>query len=866
MKTVGPMPPVAATLLLSAFSCSEDRDIVLESMCEEFEDRCQKQGCLRAVRWYWEQALRSTGRGLVHFCYWGVSMIAHYYKISIRYMRKRWIFSLVNLGSLALGLACAMAILSYALYEMSFDRFHEKAERICRLENRFEYGGAILPGPAMPLLVESLPEIENGVRLYYPYTWGRKALIATETTGHFVEDFFIADPSVFDVFSFQFIAGGAASALQDKYSVVITESMAALFFGEEDPMGRQLTYADTLTLTVNGVIAALPAESHFQADVICSMALYSKLRPDEINQWGNSAFFTYLLYSEGVKHAEVEAKISAIMMQHQPDDNQFQYYTRPLTEIHLQSRLRKELKPNSQMKHLLLLGGIAIMILLIGGMNYINQTTAIGVGRCKEIGLRKVIGARRKQLLAQFITESLMTCMAGVVLAVILLVLGRGMLERLTGIPFQFELLLNGRFLLGVLGLVSGLMLLAGSVPSLLFSSYSPLLALSGQPRIRQVKSTLLRKVFIVVQFSVSIALIIFSTVMSRQMRFMQHSDLGFNAEQVVVFHTMRNQRAVEKTALITQAFSSVPGVEQVGRSSHTPGQRPFYRSVHRLQESDARRIEVQALWCDTQFMSTYKLELLAGRNFDAQVTLDAAEGMVINEALMKTYGFSSAEAAVGQRIGYNGREVRRIIGVVRDFHFMSLHHNVEPMVLLPDVSRYYAVSARILSHDIPAVMHRLKKEWAAIVPDVPVNYQFNDAQYAAQYEADQRFALLMHTFSILAIAISCLGLFGLATFVSVQRTKEMGIRKSLGASTAGIVLLLTTPFLRWILLANVFAWPLGRFMARQWLQHFAFQTNLSLWVFVLSGAIAMLIALTAVGYQVMKAATANPVQSLRYE
>ncbi len=792
-------------------------------------------------------------------------MIANYIKIAFRTMKKRWIYSFVNMTSLAIGLACTLLIFTYTIYEYRYDHFHEKADRIYRLESDYKWGGAILPGPVKPLLVESIPEIEAGARLYYPYTWGRKALFSSKGESHFVQNFYMADPSVLDIFSFQFVAGDPKKALADKYNLVITQPMAQRFFGERDPIGRTLTYAGTHDMKVTGVIQELPDQSHFHVDMICPIQFYAATQSD-FNNWGNSAFFTYFLLKEGASQTRVDEMIAKVMAQNRETDREFHFYLKPLTDIHLKSHLRKELEANGNFTYVILFGAIAVLILLIAGMNYINQTTALALSRSKEVGLRKVVGARRKQLILQFLIESILICIFGFVLSLGLVILGLPLLNQMSGAQIQLEFIFTGIYLGLAFILVLGLGLFAGSIPSFILSAYSPQAALSKRITLGGKRSNRLRTLFVVMQFSISIALIASTGMINRQMQFMQKADLGFDSEQVVVFQTMRNREAVKKTDLITHAFSRVPAVSCVTKSSHTPGDRPFYRTVQKREGGEDRHINVLALWSDFQFIPTYQMILLAGRNFDKNIPSDFTESIIINETLMREYGFESAETAVGQTIRYNGNIDRMVIGVVKDFHFKSLHHTVEPMILFHDPSRFYSISARIETDHMQETLTVLKERWGSIVPNVPINYTFNDEHYGAQYDADRKFGLLIRSFSMLAILISCLGLFGLTLYSTEKRVKEIGVRKVLGAKVHQIVVLLIREFTKWVVLANVIAWPVSYFAMKSWLSGFAYQTTLGLPVFLFSGLLALSIALVSVCVQTVVAAMRNPVESLRWE
>jgi len=773
-------------------------------------------------------------------------------------------FSFINIFGLAVGIACCTVIVLFVQDELSYDRHHADAGRIYRVVKDFvNDDGSRLPDattpPAIAMRIQKeIPEVENVVRLFPG--WGRKFLVKFEEKKFLEEDVYRADSSFFTVFTVPFIKGNASTAFSQLKAVVVTESTAKKYFGNDDAMGKVIEIDQMGPHTVTAIIKDIPRSSHFNFDFLISTRTIGGNIDDE---WNFYNFYTYIKLKPETSIATVEPKIQALFKKNQPENKNI-FYTQPLTSIHLHSHLKWELKPNSDASYIYIVITIGLFMIIIACINYINLSTARSSLRAKEIGVRKVAGAAKSVLVRQFVIESvLITLLASLVaLAIAQLVLPA--INHITGKDlsiFATNGLLLPALIIGAL-ILGGL---AGLYPAIYLSSFDPVKVLKGE---RVANSTFaLRKVLVVIQFVISIALITGSLIISQQVKFIQSAKLGFNKEQVVMIDDVGSLDRSERAAL-KQTFSQIPGVKHIGFSDGIVGGQNWTNSI-RLKGSENSHL-VNFLNVDGDFIKALDLSIIAGRSFSTEFPGDTADAIILNETAIKQLGIP--EPAVGQQIVWSEDTENdtiyyaTVVGVVKDFHFTSLKNEIKPFAFVTDNNRQWTFAAKIDGNDVGNTLSRLEAAWNKNVESRPFQYFFLDETYDKLYQSERNFKTVFLYVTILAIVIACLGLLGLASFTTTQRTKEIGIRKVLGSSVPGIVRLLSKDFLKLIIIAAVIAFPLAWYAMRNWLQDFAYRVNIAWWVFIIAGASAVLIALVTISVQAIKAAVANPVKSLRSE
>lgn len=792
-------------------------------------------------------------------------MFKNYLKITLRNLYKHKVYSLINIVGLAIGMACCILISLYVQYELSYDKHHENSGQIYRLAHPFS--AAITSAPLPEALQKEIPEIQNFVRIYASKIWSGKKLVRSTNKQFYTHDFFLADPSLFEIFTFPFIQGDPQKALSDLRSVVITEAMAEKYFRGEDPLGKILTYENSIDFMVTGVIENIPSNSHFHFDFIAPLANYKDFGGDENwqNEWDNSAFVTYFLLPHNYDIEQFEKKIPEIIWKNTGWETNNEFFLQPLRDIHLHSDLGKELEVNSDIRNVQIFTAIALLILIIACMNFINLSTARSVNRSLEVGVRKVLGADKNQLIIQFLSESLIVNLLALGMALLFVWISLPFFNHVLGTSFDYYPFGNtvNIFILGIIIIFTGL--IAGSCPAFILSTFKPVLMLKGKKQFRKKGSFSLRSTLVVFQYVIAIGLMVATGIIFNQLQFIQNNKLGFNMEQIVVIPVGRNSEAVSKIEALKNDLKNNSHVTNVTASLRTPGRRPYWRNIQMVSTGETETFSIQSLAADHDFLKTYKLKLLAGRDFSKEHSADKTSAFILNETAINMLGLKSPQEAVGKRVNCDNRE-GEIIGVVEDYHFVSLHTQIAPMAMLIQPWRFAEISVKIKTHDIPAALVSFKKIWEHTIPDRPFNYYFLDDKFSSYYQSDRKVGTLITTFTLFAIFITCLGLLGMVSFTAEQRKKEIGIRKVLGSSFSSILILLIKNLMKWILLASILSWPIAYFVMNKWLQNFAYRINIRIWIFPLSTVIAVLIAMFTVMYHTMKTAKANPVESLRYE
>ena len=801
-------------------------------------------------------------------------MFKNYLTIAFRNIKKHIGYSLINVAGLAIGMACCILILLFVFDELSYDKFHENHDRIYRVTRKwFNADGVVnlhlghVAPPVAPLLKNDFPEIVHAVRII----GAGGILVGNEAAFYEEPRLFFAEEDVFDAFTFDMIAGDPETALKDPFSMVITDEMAERYFGSEDPIGKSLTIktsAQKADMKVTGVIKPLPQNSHFHPNLLGSFKTYEAVVGDrELQSWSSNNYATYLLMTEGYDIDRLKSQLDPFIDRHYGEGRSegTKLELQRLTDIHLFSHLDSEIEANSDITYVYVFSIIALFILLIACVNFMNLATARSAGRAKEVGLRKVIGAQRPQLIRQFLSESIITAIISLLLAlgIVLLVLpkfnqfiGRNLSLNISATSSRFISLL---FIATFVGLVSGI------YPAVFLSAFKPVRVLKGNLDAGK-KGFSFRTVLVVFQFAISIILIICVGVVSSQLDYMQTRNLGFDEVHVVVLPS--SPRIIFRLEGFKTRLLQNPNILSISAAKRVPSGRLLDSAGARVlsgETSEPVKFRIAQLRVDYDYLPTFKMELAAGRNFSREMGTDPTQAFIINETAAKRIGWESPEEAVGKGFGY-GQRNGQIIGVVKDFHFESFHQEISPIVMFLSKTDLSQISIRIGPENIPQTMAFLKDIWAEMRPDYPFSYYFIDENFDQLYRSEENLGRIFSLFAFLSVLIGCLGLFGLASYSAERRTKEIGIRKVLGASASGITVLLSKEFTKWVLLANVIAWPAAYLIMSKWLQNFAYRSGIGFGTFFLAGGIAWGIAFLTVAYQAIKASIADPITALKYE
>jgi putative ABC transport system permease protein len=806
-------------------------------------------------------------------------MIRNYFKTAFRGLYKNRGFTLINVMGLALGLTVCLLIVLYVTDELSFDRFNVKADRIYRINHDIKFGGsentfAVSPAPAAAAIKADFPEVEQVTRFRL-----RGGFQVKKGTQNIRENRVVySDPTVFDVFTLPMVAGNADKALAEPNCVVITESTAKKYFKRTNVLGRTLTFNDNLLYKVTGVIKDIPKQSHFNFDFFISMPTLDESRQ---TTWLNNNFNTYIVLKPGADYRKLGAKLQDFIIRHsgpemqemlhlsykkfEQSGNYFKFHLVPLRDIHLHENAVLELGSNGDIQYIYIFSAIALFILLIACVNFMNLSTARSSNRAREVGVRKVLGSARKHLIWQFLTESLVLTFISAVIAVFaawaLLPLFNGMSgKELVLTPSIFARLIPVMLLFTV---VVGC--LAGSYPALYLSAFQPIQVLKGKLT-TGFKASNFRSFLVIFQFSISIFLIIGTMVIYNQLAFIRNKDLGYSREHILV---IKNTWALGTQAkAFKHAVKRLSGVESATFSGYLPTEEESNgSSFFKDPIMDQKRALLTQVWSvDEDYLPTLGIKLADGRNFSKDMLTDSG-ALIINEAAAKLLGFKhTLNSALYRPTDDNGSTRKyNVIGVIKNFNFRSLRENITPLLLTLEADNG-ALSIRMKSTDIPSLLRQIEAEWKQLTPNNQFKYSFMDQDFDALYRTEQRMGKIAVTFTSLAILIACLGLFGLAAYAAEQRTKEIGIRKVLGASVSAIVGMLSKDFISLVLIAIVVATPLASFAMNRWLEGFAYRQNIQWWVVALAGSLSIIIAFITISFQSIKAALINPVKSLRSE
>lgn len=818
-------------------------------------------------------------------------MIKNYFKVALRSIFRNKLTAFINICGLALSMASAIMIYLFVSDELSYDGYHANADRTYRVTRIFfDRNGqqslhlsSVAP-PIGPLLKNDFGEIELMAR-----TLQNTSVVGLERDGELMsnteQNVFMAEPNLFKIFDIEVISGNPEVDFQKPFALMVSDKTAMRYFNTTDVIGKQLRFNNTNDVVITGVYKSFPLQTHFHPDFLVSFVtlednnIYGRTGLE--TNWGNNAFSTYLVLTPGTEPSRLTEQFPAFIDKHfgtyvrnnfnPPADfvasKSTQLTLQKVTDVHLRSHLDDEIEVNGNINNVYMMGVIGLFIVLIACFNFVNLSTARATKRAKEVGLRKVVGAFKNQLIGQYLSESVLISMFALVLAFAIAILSLPWLNQFTGKELSLNVLNNWQLFLGVIVFAVIVGLVAGIYPAFVISGFKPVSVLKGQQGSAKGKAGI-RKVLVVAQFGISIVLLIATAITFQQLRYLNDRDLGYDRNQVITL-TYYQLLSQNYDAFYNEMLKS-SAVKNLGRSSRIPtGRLLDSMGGLRVAKGDSlvlANVGLKYVGVDDQFFDTYGVEVVAGRNFSKSIPADDTTSFIINEAAAREIGWKTNEEAIDTDFQYGGRR-GKLVGIVKDFHFESLHQRVVPMVFIPaSWSGISNVAVKITGDNMQEGIAHLEKIWREMLPGRPFEYQFLDDRYGLLYEAEQKEGLLFTLFSGMAIFIACLGLFGLATFNTMQRVKEIGIRKVLGASVPSILRLLSKEIVVLILVANALAWPVAWFFMNKWLDSFAYHIDMNLIVYIVSAFAAIVLALITVSAQTIKAAMTNPANTLRYE
>ncbi|MFC2133182.1 ABC transporter permease [Bacteroidota bacterium] len=846
-------PPGTAVILLKIFLRTGLKDQCLDDFEEMFQYIAEDAGIKHAKRWYWTHMLKSIPKLVSNSFQWGVSMFINYFKITFRNLLKNKGYAAINIFGLAVGIACCMIILFWVQDEFSYDNFHLNKSDIFRVIQQWNNkpdlpGQDWIPGPVAPLLKSEYPEILDATRLVIR---NREQISAGEKS--FINTCAAVDPSFFSIFSFPFLNGNKETALNNPNSIVISASMAEKIFGTANSVGKILKYDNGIDLTITGVFTDVPVNSHLQFDFCVPYSLFH----ESFAHWDNNDHKVYVQLTSADKSDDVNSKISDILKNHQTRAESI-LILQPLKDIHLYA-----LTGVDRITYIYIFAAMAAIVLLIACINFMNLSTAKVARRAKEVGLRKVIGSSKRQLITQFLSESMILAFIAMTIGLLLAVFLLHFVTDIVGheIKMQFSSII----VISILSITLLTGIIAGSYPAFFLSSFNPVCVMKGlHGSDSRTRIALFRKTLTVVQFSISIFFIISAISIYRQMTYTNSRDMGIDKDNLILLD-MRDALK-EKYETIKEVLLQQPSINSITSIDIPP--LIYWNNTTDAVEWEGmnqnNRLSFSVKTVDYDFLKTFDAEMAAGRFFSKTYITDASDGYIINEAAARAMGLDSPLGTGVSLYGVQGK----IIGIVKDFHLESLRENISPVILRIRRNKANYVCIRIMPGvgNKIEVIDSIRKTFAKIIPSYPFYYSFLANEYSGLYEDETLTSKITLYITLLMIVISCLGLLGLASFMTEQRKKEIGMRKVLGASVKQIVVMLSNDFVKRILISNIIAWPIAYYFVNNWLDNFAYHTELKLDVFIYAGLLSIFLSIATVSYQSIKASLANPIESIKYE
>ncbi|MBN1272864.1 MAG: ABC transporter permease [Candidatus Aminicenantes bacterium] len=836
---------------------------------EEVEDIVRSKGTLSAYGWFWGHFLKSLPVFCRDLIYWRWVMFRNYLKVSWRNITKSKIHSLINILGLTVGLACCFYIFLWVKDELSYDRFNKNMDQLYRVYLEFpKESTSAFTSYAAPAAAEwlktNIPEIKESAR--FRIVANRPQILVKAGENQFFEERFgFGDVSLFKLFTFPLLSGDINTIFSHPYSIILNESSARKYFGKENPVGKTVHVENQFDFIVTGIMKDIPQQSHLHFDFLVPFENIVSFMPEYgkfLHRHNLHFFRTYILVEKNASIPALKEKVSKYLsIKFDVQESEWRHHLQPVKEIHLRTRGIKDLMKRGDFRYIYIFSLTGILILLIACINFMNLTTARSSIRAKEVGMRKVAGAGRKNLVGQFLGESILSSMIAMVLAGILVFISLPAFKLLSGKTLSLDMASNKGTILGLFLITLFTGILSGSYPAVYLSSFQPVRVLKGNAGFEKGKG-FFRKILVVSQFVIAVGLIICTIIIYNQYKFLKNKYLGFNKEHVVYAKLDKNLK--EKFGSLKNEILKDHGVVHASASSRlltdaTDWTGDFYWEG---KEEQKERLSFIYTTAGYDFIETYKMNIVQGRSFSKDIPKKPNEEYIINEAAAE---FMNVESPVGLPVNMSGTK-GTIIGVVQDFNYQSLHQKIKPLVLTNDPQNFQFLHVRIRPDNITAVVGRLTKICQAFEPGFPVEFHFADEAFDILYRSEEQMGHLFNCFAVFAVFIACLGLFGLSMFVAESRFREIGIRKALGASVSSIMRLISKEFVGLVLLANVIAWPIVYFAMNRWLQNFAYRINLNAGTFLLSGFLVFALSLITVSYQSVKAALSNPVDSLRYE
>ena len=786
-------------------------------------------------------------------------MFKNLVKTAVRHIMKHPGYSFLNIVGLTLGITSALFLLIYVSDEVSYDRYHEKADRIYRVSSKItepddQFTWVVAQIPFGPKVIEDYPEVEAYVRfINMP-----RALYKHEDREFIEENFFYADSALFDIFTYKVLRGDARSALLAPNKIALTETVAARYFGEDDPVGKTLTAGDA-TYEVTGVIEDVPSNSHFRFEALASR---SNL-PEQIGSWGNFGVFTYLLFPEGLDVEAFETKMQGMYAAYMepifgPINIQIEYILEPIKEIHLFSTNAGEPEPTGSITYVYIFSIVALFLVLIAAMNYMNLATARSAGRAREVGLRKVVGSRRGPLVWQFLSESVIFTIIALIISIVLLMALLPRFNLLAGKSFDLNVIYSPVVLVSLVAVILLVGLIGGSYPAFFLSRFSPVSVLKGEVT-QGTAGSLFRKILVVIQFTVSVIMIVCTLVVFRQLNYLKTMDQGFDQENVLSLELSRSM--ISKYPVLKQKLLGNPNIKFVG-STDTPvgeGSGKLLFDVETDQGMSPRGINFAIV--DHDFIEALGIKIVKGREFQEDMPSDTLSGVVVNETFVKRMGWSDP---IGKRIeaGDENTLRARVVGVMQDYHQTGMYNEIESL-LLAYRTRNNNVYVKISEDNVEQALSHIESSWKEVFPDQPYSYSFLTERFNGQFESDEKRGLIFTLFTILAILIACLGLFGLASYTVEQRTREIGIRKVFGASESTIMALVARDFIILSLISIVLAIPVAYYFMSNWLENYVYRADLGILLFIISGVLTLVITFATISYKAYQASVTNPADAI---
>lgn len=860
------IPLKLAEWALRRAASEEDRFSICSDLNDMYKYYAREKGVFYAYSWYMMQVFISIPSMLKYSLTRSLNMFKNYFRVTFRNFKKYKGYSFINISGLAIGMACCIFIFLWVKDELSYDKYHKKADRIYRLEYDETIGGvhyqySTCPFAAPIAFNAEVPEVKAFTRLL-----PASGLFKYKNQTFEVRRILFVDSTFFEIFSHEFIAGNSKNSLDSPGSIVMTEESAKRIFGKEEPLSRTINYNGRFDLKVTGVIKNVPKNSHFTFDYVISYNTLPEASRKRLNGWMIINGWVYVLLDKNAQPDNVQAKLPAIVDNHEGKvlkqyGTESFYKFRKLTDIHLRSHTGDEIEPNGDINYVYIFSAIAVFILVIACINFMNLSTARSANRRKEISMRKVFGAYRIRLIYQILGETFITAFIGITASILIVTALMPYFNELTGKEIYINHLNNAGFWFGVIIITIFTSIFAGSYPSFYLSSFMPAAILKGS--LSGHRKPVFRNVLVVFQYAISIILIAGTIIIIKQLKFMKTQKLGFNKEQVLVVR-LKGRNIKQKSGIFKKELLNNPDIVECSRSSDVPGAIGIVLTTFQEGKSENESLTMDYIFCDHEFVNTYGIEIIKGRDFSKKFATDTSNIYLINETAAEKFGWG--EKSVGKKIGSDENDLGYIVGIVKDFHYKSLKEEIGPLVLMLNKEEFYFLSIKMRTKNISETISFIKNKWGGLEHDRNFEYFFVDERFNSLYQNEKRISRIITYFAILAIFVASLGLFGLASHTAERRKKEISIRKAVGAQVSKIVIMISGDFIKLVFLALILAVPVTYYLMSKWLEDFSYRINIGADVFICSAMLSIIIAILTVSYQAVKASMSNPVDSLREE